>query len=74
MNYFPISAPRQTSTRQYEHPGFIVRLIMENNEIIFEPNLEDFINVILNMYDVMVKLIGIIPRIESKLYATMVKF
>lgn len=59
----------QTSTRAFEHSGFILRLILEDNQIKFEPPFEDFELVLLNVYDVIVKASGVVPRVETKLYS-----
>ena len=59
----------QTSTRAFEHSGFILRLILDENEIKFEPPFEDFELVLLNVYDVMVKASAVVPRVETKLYS-----
>ena len=59
----------QISTRAYEHSGFILRLILENTEIKYEPSFKDFEIVLLNVYDVMIKSVGIVPRVETKLYS-----
>ena len=64
----------QTSTRAFEHSGFILRLILEENQIKFEPPFEDFELVLLNVYDVMVKASGIVPRVETKLYSEWVSW
>ncbi|XP_070188303.1 dynein axonemal heavy chain 7-like isoform X3 [Littorina saxatilis] len=57
------------STRAFEHSGFILRLILDENQIKFEPPFEDFELVLLNVYDVMVKASGVVPRVETKLYS-----
>ncbi|XP_060067000.1 dynein axonemal heavy chain 7-like [Ylistrum balloti] len=56
------------STRAHEHPGFVLRLILDNNGIKFEPTFKEFEMVILNVYDVMIKASGQVPRVETKLY------
>ncbi len=59
----------QQSTRAYEHSGFILRLILDGAEIKFEPDLKDFELVLINVFDVMMKNISTIPRVETKLYS-----
>lgn len=59
----------QTSTRAYEHSGFILRLILEGDKITFEPPFDDFEVVLLNVYDVIVKASVVVPRVETKLYS-----
>lgn len=52
----------------YEHSGLVLRLILEESEMKYEPEYSDFEVVLLNLYDIMVKVIGIVPRVETKLY------
>ncbi|XP_071822297.1 dynein axonemal heavy chain 7-like isoform X1 [Apostichopus japonicus] len=56
-----------TSVRAFEHSGFIIRLILEGTQIKFEPTFSDFEIVLLNVYDVMLKAVGVVPRVETKL-------
>ena len=46
-----------------------MRLILDGNEITYEPSFRDFEVVILNVFDVMIKAVGVIPRVETKLYS-----
>lgn len=46
-----------------------MRLILDNNEIKYEPEFKDFEVVLLNVYDVMIKAISVVPRVETKLYS-----
>lgn len=48
--------------------GFIVRLVLEGSEIKFEPSCSDFETVLLNVFDVFVKAVSMVPRVETKLY------
>ncbi|XP_073489206.1 dynein axonemal heavy chain 7 isoform X1 [Aquarana catesbeiana] len=57
------------SVRAYEHPGFIMRLILDNVSIQFEPDFNDYETVLLNVYDVMIKAVSLVPRVETKLYS-----
>ena len=59
----------QHSIRAYEHPGFVLRLILNGNTIKYEPDFKDFEVVLLNVYDVMIKASGVVPRVETKLYS-----
>ena len=59
----------QHSTRAYEHSGFILRLILDGGQIKFEPDFPDFELVLINVFDVMIKNVGMIPRVETKLYS-----
>uniref|UniRef100_A0A8C9AMF6 Dynein axonemal heavy chain 7 n=1 Tax=Prolemur simus TaxID=1328070 RepID=A0A8C9AMF6_PROSS len=57
------------SVRAFEHPGFIMRLILDNDTIKFEPDFNDYIDIFLNVYDVMIKAVSFVPRVETKLYS-----
>ncbi|XP_024258908.2 dynein axonemal heavy chain 7 isoform X2 [Oncorhynchus tshawytscha] len=57
------------SVRAYEHPGFVLRLILDENDIKFEPDFKDFEVILLNVYDIMLKSISLVPRVETKLYS-----
>lgn len=59
----------QDSIRAFEHPGFIIRLILDNDTIKFEPEFNDYIHILLNVYDVMMKAVSYVPRVEIKLYS-----
>ena len=59
----------QESIRAYEHSGFILRLILDGSQIKFEPEFNDFEVVLVNVFDVMIKAVGVVPRVETKLYA-----
>ena len=59
----------QHSTRAFEHPGFILRLILDGSSIRYEPEFNDFEVVFLNIYDIIIKSVGIVPRVETKLYS-----
>lgn len=39
---------QQDSTRAFEHPGFIMRLVLEGDTVKFEPEFKDF-EVFLNL-------------------------
>ena len=55
--------------RAYEHSGFILNFILDNDRIRFDPGFKDFELVLLNVFDALVKAVGIIPRVETKLYS-----
>ncbi|XP_070694441.1 dynein axonemal heavy chain 7 [Pempheris klunzingeri] len=55
------------SERAYEHPGFVLHLILEDREIKFEPDLKLYEEALLNVYEVMLRSISVIPRVETKL-------
>jgi dynein heavy chain len=62
-----VSPPK--STRLYEHSGFILRLILPDTEIKYEPSFQDFEISFLNMIDIVVKACSNIPRVETRLYS-----
>ncbi|NWI17514.1 DYH7 protein, partial [Crypturellus soui] len=57
------------SVLAYEHPGFILRLVLENDCIKFEPSFSDCEDILLNVYTVMIKALSDIPRVETKLFS-----
>lgn len=50
-----------------------MRLVLEGDTVKFEPDFKDFEVVLLNVYDVMVKVVMVVPRVETKLYSEWVK-
>jgi dynein heavy chain len=56
-----------------EHPGFVMRLVIDGDSIKFEPDFKDFEIVLINVYDVMLKAVTIVPRVETKLYSEWVR-
>ncbi|XP_028940048.1 dynein heavy chain 7, axonemal, partial [Antrostomus carolinensis] len=63
-----IVQPAET-IQAYKHPGLILRLILENDGIKFEPDFNDFRDVLLNVYTVMIEAVSDIPRVETKLFS-----
>ena len=57
------------STRKYEHPGFVLRLILSDTEIKYEPSFNDFQVSFLNILDIIIKACSNIPRVETRLYS-----
>ncbi|XP_078488802.1 dynein axonemal heavy chain 7 isoform X2 [Ciona intestinalis] len=68
-DYTDLIAQPPLSTRAYEHSGFNVHLILDGTNVRFEPDFPDFELVLLNVFDVMIKAVGIVPRVETKLYS-----
>ena len=60
--------PLQQSERAYEHPGFVVHLILEDKEIKFEPDFKLYEEALINVYESMLRSISMLPRVETKLY------
>lgn len=46
-----------------------MRLILDNNSIKFEPEFSDYIDIFVNVYEVMIKAVSFVPRVETKLYS-----
>lgn len=67
-DYTDLLVQPKESTRAYEHSGLVLRLVLEGTSIKFEPDFKDFEIVLLNTFDVMIKSVAVIPRIETKLY------
>ncbi|XP_031456999.1 dynein heavy chain 7, axonemal isoform X1 [Phasianus colchicus] len=61
------------SVRAYEHPGFILRATLVNDCIKFEPDFNDYEDVLLNVYAVMINAVSDIPRVETKLFSKLPK-
>jgi len=55
-------------TSNFDHPGFIIRLILDGTVVKFEPDFNDFEVILLNVFDVIVKAVSVVPCIETKLY------
>uniref|UniRef100_A0A452V4Q1 Dynein axonemal heavy chain 7 n=1 Tax=Ursus maritimus TaxID=29073 RepID=A0A452V4Q1_URSMA len=68
QDFTDLIAQPPDSVRAFEHPGFIMRLILENDTIKFEPEFSDYIDILLNVYDIMIKAVSFVPRVETKLY------
>ncbi|CAN0131382.1 unnamed protein product [Bubo scandiacus] len=57
------------SVQAYKHPGLILRLILENDCIKFEPDFNDYEDILLNVYTLMIQAVTDIPRVETKLFS-----
>ncbi|XP_058956956.2 dynein axonemal heavy chain 7 [Pocillopora verrucosa] len=68
-DFTKLFCPPADSIRAFEHPGFIMRLVLEGDTVKFEPDFKDFEVVLLNVYDVMIKAVMVVPRVETKLYS-----
>ncbi|KAM6955770.1 LOW QUALITY PROTEIN: dynein axonemal heavy chain 7-like [Lycodopsis pacificus] len=55
------------SERAYEHPGFVLHLILEDGEINFEPELKLYEEALLHVYELMLRAISTVPRVDTKL-------
>ncbi len=68
-DYVSLFRPLPTSVRAYEHSGFVLRLILADTEIKYEPSFQDFEVSLLNMVDIIIKACSNIPRVETRLYS-----
>ncbi|CAF0812566.1 unnamed protein product [Didymodactylos carnosus] len=59
----------EESIKPYEHGGFIINMLLSENEIKFEPSYEDFEVVFLSMYDLIISKCSNLSRIETKLFS-----
>ncbi len=50
-------------------PGFILRLVLEDKKIKFDPAIAEFEESLLSLYDMMFRVVQSIPRVETRLYA-----
>ncbi|KAK2526126.1 Dnah7 [Columba guinea] len=61
------------SVEAYEHPGLILKLILDNDRIKFAPDFSDYEDILLNVYTVMIHAVSDIPRVETKLFSKWVR-
>ncbi|XP_041433138.1 dynein heavy chain 7, axonemal isoform X2 [Xenopus laevis] len=69
QDYTDLIVQPPDSVLAYEHPGFIIRLILDNTSIKFKPDFSDYETALLNVYDMMIKAVSLVPRVETKLYS-----
>ena len=68
-DYLNLFVSPRTSVRKYEHSGFILRLILPDTQIKYEPSFNDFEVSMINMVDIIIKACSNISRVETKLYS-----
>jgi len=56
-------------TTRFHHPGFIIRLVLDGTAVKFEPDFHDFEVILINVFDVMLKAVTVVPCVETKLYS-----
>nr|XP_057937248.1 dynein axonemal heavy chain 7 isoform X2 [Doryrhamphus excisus] len=56
------------SDQACEHPGFILHLILGDKEITIEPDVKSYEDILLNIYEFMLRSVSMLPRVETKLY------
>ncbi|CAK6963682.1 dynein axonemal heavy chain 7 [Scomber scombrus] len=57
------------SERAYEHPGLVLHLTLEDRDIKFEPDFKLYEEAILNVFELILRSISTVPRVETKLYS-----
>ncbi|XP_077435277.1 dynein axonemal heavy chain 7 isoform X3 [Vanacampus margaritifer] len=67
--YTSLICPTPDSEETFGHSGFVLFLILEDREITLEPDLKSFEDVLLNVYEFMLRSVTLLPRVETKLYA-----
>ena len=68
-SYSEIFSSPTGSVERYQHPGFIIKLILKDDQIIFEPTLQDIETVFTEFSTEMLESVKKTSRIESKLYS-----
>ncbi|NXI39314.1 DYH7 protein, partial [Galbula dea] len=69
QDFTELMVQRAKSDQACKHPGLILRLILENDNIKFEPDFSSYEDILLNIYTAMVEAVSDIPRIETKVFA-----
>ncbi|KAK9537950.1 hypothetical protein VZT92_005520 [Zoarces viviparus] len=67
-DYTRLFSQDQESEQAYEHPGFVLHLILEDDEINFEPKLKLYEEALLHVYELMLRPISMVPRVETNLF------
>ncbi|XP_061547478.1 dynein axonemal heavy chain 7 isoform X6 [Phycodurus eques] len=68
-DYTRLICPSPDSETAFGHSGFVLFLILEDREITLEPDLKSFEDILLNIYEFMLRSVTMLPRVETKLYA-----
>ena len=61
--------PVSPASGRFAHPGFVIRLVLDGSSVKFEPDFHDFEVILLNVFDVMLKAVTVVPCVETKLYS-----
>ncbi|XP_035507000.1 dynein axonemal heavy chain 7 isoform X2 [Scophthalmus maximus] len=67
-DYTNLISPDQQSEHAPEHAGFVLHLILEEREIKFEPDFKLYEEAFVSVYELMLRSISAVPRVETKLY------
>lgn len=46
-----------------------MRLVLDKKAVKFEPEFTDYIDILVNVYEIMIKAVSFVPRVETKLYS-----
>ncbi|XP_065834129.1 dynein axonemal heavy chain 7-like [Oscarella lobularis] len=68
-SFTELFSPPESLSALSQFKGFVMKLVLEKNAVKFEPNFSDFVTVLLNDFDMLVKAVSSIPRVETKLFA-----
>ncbi|XP_037136748.1 dynein heavy chain 7, axonemal [Syngnathus acus] len=68
-DYTKLICPIPESEQSFGYPGFMLLLILEDREITLEPDLKSFEDILLNVFEFMLRSVTLLPRVETKLYA-----
>ncbi|TNN79438.1 Dynein heavy chain 7, axonemal [Liparis tanakae] len=67
-DYTQLLSQDPQSERAHEHPGFVLHLILEDREITFEPKLKLYEEALLQVYELMLRSVSMVPRMETKMF------
>ncbi|XP_049583590.1 dynein axonemal heavy chain 7 [Syngnathus scovelli] len=68
-DYTKLICPISESEQSFGYRGFTLLLILEDREITLEPDLKSFEDILLNVFEFMLRSVTLLPRVETKLYA-----
>ncbi|XP_058478991.1 dynein axonemal heavy chain 7 [Solea solea] len=66
--YTNLICPDQRLGQVDPHPVFVLHLILEDTQIRFEPDLKQYEEAVINAFEIMLRSISVVPRVESLLY------
>ncbi|XP_053734095.1 dynein axonemal heavy chain 7 isoform X1 [Synchiropus splendidus] len=68
-DYTNLISQDPNSVLAFEHPGFIIKLVLVDSEIKFEPDFKVYEEALLNIFEFMLRTVSIVPRVETTLYS-----
>ncbi|XP_062475626.1 dynein axonemal heavy chain 7 isoform X1 [Pezoporus occidentalis] len=69
QDFTDLIAQPAKSFQAYKQPGLILKPVLQNDNIKFEPDFCDYEDTLLNIYTIMIQAVSDIPRIETKLFS-----